>query len=290
MVCVRDVMIIITLLLSLLSSLSSLSSSLLPRKYYYHYYHRNCYYDYPHYYDDVYHYYYIIIITLSSLLLSSSGPASEGAPSAVARQPRRYLLYPIISYCIMLYRSLFYHVIVYRVIVYSVRAPQGLGRGLADAHATPQVLHTCHNLPPSEIDGGLFLAVFTGTEGRYLFHRIGWKGRIWQLCPRPPPARRGSGRSGRAARDLAAQGYMYIRICEFIYIYIYMHMYVCICMYVCMYICIYIYIYMYIYIYTHNLVTLQRVIEFEAAVDTFGRLLNETTRHTTKHGTNFLNM
>ena len=33
--------------------------------------------------------------------------------------------------------------------------------------------HTCHNLPPSEIDGGLFLAIFTGSEGGYLFHRIG---------------------------------------------------------------------------------------------------------------------
>ena len=42
--------------------------------------------------------------------------------------------------------------------------------------------HTCHILPPSEIELGLFLAVFAGLEGRYLFHRIGWKGRIWQLC------------------------------------------------------------------------------------------------------------
>ena len=23
---------------------------------------------------------------------------------------------------------------------------------------------------------------FTGSEGKHLFHRIGWKGRIWQLC------------------------------------------------------------------------------------------------------------
>ena len=34
-------------------------------------------------------------------------------------------------------------------------------------------LHTCHILPPSEIDGGLFSAVFAGSGGRYLFHRIG---------------------------------------------------------------------------------------------------------------------
>ena len=42
--------------------------------------------------------------------------------------------------------------------------------------------HTCHILPPSEIDLGLCLAVFAGSGGKYLFHRIGWKGRIWQLC------------------------------------------------------------------------------------------------------------
>ena len=33
--------------------------------------------------------------------------------------------------------------------------------------------HTCHILPPSEIDLGLCLAVFAGSGGRYLFHRIG---------------------------------------------------------------------------------------------------------------------
>ena len=33
--------------------------------------------------------------------------------------------------------------------------------------------HTCHILPPSELDWGLFLAVFTGLEGKHLFHRIG---------------------------------------------------------------------------------------------------------------------
>ena len=43
-------------------------------------------------------------------------------------------------------------------------------------------VHTCHILPPSEIDLGLCLAVFAGSGGKYLFHRIGWKGRIWQLC------------------------------------------------------------------------------------------------------------
>ena len=33
--------------------------------------------------------------------------------------------------------------------------------------------HTCHILPPSEIDFGLCLAVFAGSGGKYLSHRIG---------------------------------------------------------------------------------------------------------------------
>ena len=49
------------------------------------------------------------------------------------------------------------------------RAPRGIVR-----------LHTCHILPPSEIDVGLCLAAFAGSGGKYLFHRIGKKGRIWQ--------------------------------------------------------------------------------------------------------------
>ena len=35
------------------------------------------------------------------------------------------------------------------------------------------VIRTCHILPPSEIDWGLCLAVFAGSEGTYLFHRSG---------------------------------------------------------------------------------------------------------------------
>ena len=34
-------------------------------------------------------------------------------------------------------------------------------------------VHTCHILPPSEIDLGLCLALFAGSGGKYLFHRIG---------------------------------------------------------------------------------------------------------------------
>ena len=43
------------------------------------------------------------------------------------------------------------------------------------------LLHNCHIIPLSEIDVGLFWAAFAGLEGKYLFHRIGRKGRIWQL-------------------------------------------------------------------------------------------------------------
>ena len=42
------------------------------------------------------------------------------------------------------------------------------------------ILHTCHILPPSEIDLGLCFAAFAGSGGKSLFHRIGWQGRI---CP-----------------------------------------------------------------------------------------------------------
>ena len=41
------------------------------------------------------------------------------------------------------------------------------------APAPKRARHTCHILPPSEIDLGLFLVVDAGSEGKYLFHRIG---------------------------------------------------------------------------------------------------------------------
>ena len=124
-------------------------------------------------------------------------------------------------------------------------------------------IHTCHILPPSAIDVGLCLAVFAGSGGKYLFHRIGWKGRIWQLC---------------------------VYICVYsvhicIYIYIYTYLYMCFlwarhpltnprtsipdahragqtmfacstC--VCVYIYIYIHTYIYIYIYTHIYIYIER--------------------------------
>ena len=53
--------------------------------------------------------------------------------------------------------------------------------------------HTCHILPLSEIDLGLCLAEFAGAGGKYLPHRIGREGRIWQLW-----------RGGARARHCAA--------------------------------------------------------------------------------------
>ena len=45
--------------------------------------------------------------------------------------------------------------------------------GLVTVQSMTSLFHTCHILPPSEIDLGLCLAVFAGSGGKYLFHRIG---------------------------------------------------------------------------------------------------------------------
>ena len=87
---------------------------------------------------------------------------------------------------------------------------------------------------PSEIDRGLFLAVFTGSEGERLFHRIGRKGRVWQLCRPLRLLRAEAGLHG----DEATQACVYIHVCMCVYIYIYT-------------ISMYMYVYKYIYIYTH---------------------------------------
>ena len=50
----------------------------------------------------------------------------------------------------------------------------GVGRSDEAVHPNQwTMIHTCHILPPSEIDLGLCLAVFAGSGGKYLFHRIG---------------------------------------------------------------------------------------------------------------------
>ena len=53
-----------------------------------------------------------------------------------------------------------------------------MGRGsrmqtTAPGFSSPRTSHTCHLLPPSEIDLGLCLAVFAGSGGTLFFHRIG---------------------------------------------------------------------------------------------------------------------
>ena len=52
------------------------------------------------------------------------------------------------------------------------------GARLREAHRDS---HTCHILPPTEIDLGLCLAVFAGSGGKYIFCRMGRKGRIWHV-------------------------------------------------------------------------------------------------------------
>ena len=70
-----------------------------------------------------------------------------------------------------------------KIISRSSRAHE-LGRTLARENGRERRVrhkHTRHILPPSEIDLGLCWADFTDLEGKHLFHRNGWKGRIWQL-------------------------------------------------------------------------------------------------------------
>ena len=97
-------------------------------------------------------------------------------------------------------------------------------------------IHTCHPLPPSEIDLGLRLAVFTSSEGQYLFHRIGWKGRIWQLCL----FIRCWGRAGEGqGKGRGRAGVLYYYLYHHYYHYYYYYHYVC-CLYfiVMSYVCI----------------------------------------------------
>ena len=109
-------------------------------------------------------------------------------------------------------------------------------------------LHTCHILPPSEIDLGLCLAVFAGSGGKYLLHRIGWKSRIWQLWSHNRNHGRPRGPAPWAGlRPTAPRAgcVWYMRI--YVYIYIYIDIYIYIYMYISLSV-IYIYIYMYIHI------------------------------------------
>ena len=66
--------------------------------------------------------------------------------------------------------SIYVYIYIYTYIPRGTRphSPRRAARG-----RTPWVFHTRHILPPSEIDGGLFLADFAGSEGKHLFHRIG---------------------------------------------------------------------------------------------------------------------
>ena len=71
-----------------------------------------------------------------------------------------HILHHIISYYIILYHMILYYIMSYYIILYYTLL-----------YHMP--VHTCHILPSSEIDLGLCLAVFAGSGGKYLFHRIG---------------------------------------------------------------------------------------------------------------------
>ena len=103
-------------------------------------------------------------------------------------------------------------------------APGGGGEGRVCSFAI--------SYPPlKQIGFCLFLIVFAGSEGDYLFCRIGPRGRVWQeRC-----GGQGASHFVRPAMRGGAQVPERLLICVCVYIYIYI--------YTCMYAYIYIYIY-----------------------------------------------
>ena len=55
------------------------------------------------------------------------------------------------------------------------------GYGPKKHYEISEIDRTRHILPLSEIDWGLFWADFTDLEGKHLFHRTGFKGRIFHV-------------------------------------------------------------------------------------------------------------
>ena len=94
----------------------------------------------------------------------------------------------------------------------SISQSEGLSSSASVVRKSPNRFHTCHILPPSEIDLGLCLAVFAGSGGKYLFHRIGWKGRIWQLWISHETGRRVGGVTAASMVLMIADGYFNIDI------------------------------------------------------------------------------
>ena len=78
-------------------------------------------------------------------------------------------------YYIILYYTILYHVII--LLLYGIVLHHMLWSYIISYHI---ILYLPYSTP-SEIDVGLCLAVFAGSGGKYLFHRIGWRGRKWQL-------------------------------------------------------------------------------------------------------------
>ena len=84
--------------------------------------------------------------------------------------------------CIYVYMYTCVHIYIYIYICIFMGACQALGRAVDEApRARPQVVrlaepsnnfHTCHILPPSEIDLGLCLAVLQAQEGNICFTEL----------------------------------------------------------------------------------------------------------------------
>ena len=66
---------------------------------------------------------------------------------------------------IYIYMYMYVYIYIY-IYIYMARCGHRVLRSARD-------LHACHIIPPSEIGRGLFWAVFIGSEGKSLFHRIG---------------------------------------------------------------------------------------------------------------------
>ena len=115
--------------------------------------------------------------------------------------------------------------------------------------------------PPRKYIGGFVLADFTGLEGNHLFHRIGRKGRIWQVCMRylglatftdlfaPSPSACSFGLPASCCMYVMCYRLvvcMYTCMNTYVYVYIYIYIYTYIHVYIYTYLHIYIYIYIYI--------------------------------------------
>ena len=149
----------------------------------------------------------------------------------------------IYIYYMYMYVYIYIYIYIYIYPLPYIQRPETALRMLSRNCSTPCAhradLHTCHILPPSEIDLGLCLAVFAGSGGKYLFGgapkplvNIGFIQMAIMICSTQSREVQHSRRGGCTKID------------RYKHIYIYE--------YVTIYVIIYIYIYIYIYTYIHT--------------------------------------